>query len=181
MKRILVDVDGVVADLHTEWLRLYNMEYDDDLTVDKITSWDMQSFVKPECGSKIFGYLHDLSLYNLVNPIDGAVSSVRWLRRHGYDVRFVTSGVFPAKVQWLGEQGLLLGEYYMSSPDVIIAHDKSVINADIMIDDNYKNLETFQGKTKILFAQPWNNVPVGNYFRADDWPDVIQFLARGLS
>lgn len=180
MKRILVDVDGVIADLHAEWLKLYNMEYNDVLTVDQITDWNMQNFVKPECGTKIFDYLHDPTLYNSVKPVDGAVSSIHWLRQHEYDVRFLTSGVQPAKIQWLGDHGLLLGEHFMFSPDVIVAHDKSLVKGDILIDDSIANCDNFSGQS-ILFAQPWNVNNVTGYYRADNWPDVIQYLARKYS
>lgn len=179
MRRILVDVDSVVADLIPAWLYLYNKDYNDNLTREQITEWDMTKFVKPECGNQIYDYLHLEDLYNIVNPIDGAISSIHWLRQHEYDIRFLTSGVQPAKILWLGKQGLLLSEHFLFSPDVIVAHDKSIIKGDILIDDNIKNCESFSGKS-ILFAQPWNKTSSYTFFRADGWPDVIQYLARGL-
>lgn len=178
MKRILVDVDAVVADLIPIWLDMYNKDYGDKLEVKDIFKWGIHEIVKPECGESIFNYLERPELYDNVKPIDGAISSIRWLRQHSYDVRFVTSGVLESKIRWLGRHGLLIGENHLYSPDVVVAHDKSIIIADIMIDDNVKNCENFKGKS-ILFAQPWNE---GNHpwFRADGWADVIQYLARGL-
>lgn len=178
MKRILVDVDAVIADLMPVWLSLYNIDYDDKLEAKDIFKWGIHEIVKPECGSSIFSYLERPDLYDNVKPIDGAISSIRWLRQHSYDVRFVTSGGFESKIRWLGRQGFLMGENYFYSPDLVVAHDKSIINADIMIDDNVKNCENFKGKS-ILFAQPWNEGS-NTWFRADGWADVIQYLARGL-
>lgn len=180
MKRILVDVDCVVADLMDEWLGIYNAEYSDNLDVSQIVRWGMEEFVKPECGTKIYDYLWLPYLYDHVKPIDGAITGVRWLRRHGYDIRFVTSGVHAGKAQWLGRHGLLIGEFPLYSPDLIVAHDKSIIKADIMIDDNIKNCDNFSG-TSILFGQPWNDGLTTGHFRADDWADVIQYLARKYS
>jgi 5'(3')-deoxyribonucleotidase len=178
MKRILVDVDSVVIDLMPTWLSYYNDDYHDQLTVNQITEWDMCKFVKPECGDKIYDYLHDASLYDSVRPIDGAISSIHWLRQHSYDVRFVTSGVQPAKIEWLGNHGLLLDSNFLFSRDVVVAHDKSIINGDILIDDNSENCSSFSGSS-ILFAQPWNAQDIKDYYyRADSWPDVIQYLAR---
>lgn len=180
MKRILVDVDAVVADLMPVWLGLYNKDYSDTLETRDILKWGIHEIVKPECGTAIFDYLVYPTLYDDVKPIDGAISSIRWLRQHSYDVRFVTSGVFESKIRWLGNHGLLIGENFLYSPDVVVAHDKSIIKADIMIDDNPKNCDSFQGKS-ILFAQPWNKEYHGHSysFRADGWIDVIQYLARG--
>lgn len=181
MKRILVDVDAVTADLMPVWLGLYNKEYGDILEPKDIFKWGIHEIVKPECGAAIFGYLEHPTLYDDVKPIDGAISSIRWLRQHSYDVRFVTSGVFESKIRWLGRHGLLMSENHLYSPDVVVAHDKSIIRADIMIDDNPENCEMFKGKS-ILFAQPWNEQYSGHsaWFRADGWADVIQYLARGL-
>lgn len=178
MKRVLVDVDAVVADLIPVWLGFYNKDYDDNLVASDIFKWGIHEIVKPECGAGIFNYLERTDLYDNVKPIDGAISGVQWLRQHSYDVRFVTSGVFESKIRWLGRHGFLMGENWLYSHDVVVAHDKSIINADIMIDDNIKNCENFKGKS-VLFAQPWNT---GSHpwFRADGWVDVIQYLARGL-
>lgn len=180
MKRILLDVDAVVADLHKVWLKRYNSEYDDKLRVEDIVDWDMTKFVKPECGNKIYDYLSEDDLYENVQPIDGAVASIHWLRQHNYDVVFCTSGVQPGKIIWLHNHGLLWGEFWRFAKDVVIASDKTLIKGDIIIDDNPKNCEQFAGKS-ILFAQPWNlNSSSSANFRAENWPDVIQYLARNL-
>lgn len=183
MKRILVDVDCVVADLMPEWLGFYNAEYDDHVSVEDVTAWGLEAFVKPECGVKIYEYLRYPYLYDNVAPIDGALTSIKWLRRHSYDVVFVTSGIHEGKAKWLDHYGFLLSQVdYQYAPDLVIAHDKGLIKGDIMLDDNIKNLLAFDG-TRILFAQPWNSeIDSRNseYFRADDWADVIQYLGRGL-
>lgn len=179
MKRILVDLDAVVADLIPQWLEFYNTDYDDHLSVSDIKSWGIHEYVKPECGTEIYAYLEYPDLYAQVKPIDGAISSIHWLSQHAYDVRFVSSGVYEGKYKWLHKYGLLRGDNPRYSPDLVIAHDKSLIIGDIMIDDNPNNLNEFRGKG-ILFAQPWNDNTITPCFRADGWPDVIQYLARGI-
>ena len=56
---VAVDVDDVCADLLTEWLYRYNLEYEDNLTVADVDRWDLSEQVKPECGKKIYNYLRD--------------------------------------------------------------------------------------------------------------------------
>lgn len=177
MKRILVDIDAVVADLMTVWLGLYNKEYEDSLELQDITKWGIHEIVKPECGIGIFKYLERHDLYDSVLPVDGAKTSIAWLRNHSYDVRFLTSGIFESKAKWMYRHNLIRGDW-MYSPDIIVSHDKSLIKGDILIDDNIENLHNFDGK-RILFAQPWNE---GNhpFFRADGWADVIQYIVRGI-
>jgi 5'-nucleotidase len=69
---ILVDVDSTIADLVPEWLRIYNKIYNDNLTIDDITSWAIHKFAKPECGDKIYDILRMDTLYESVRPIEGA-------------------------------------------------------------------------------------------------------------
>jgi 5'(3')-deoxyribonucleotidase len=52
MKQVLIDMDGVITDLLEKWVRIYNDEYHDDLTVEKFGSEfsGIHKMVKPECG-----------------------------------------------------------------------------------------------------------------------------------
>lgn len=176
--KILVDTDGVLADTMTEWLRRYNNDYDDNLKVEQITEWATDKFVKPECGTKIYDYLYDRDLYNNVFPIDGASSSVKWLKNHGHEVVFVTSGVQESKAVWLSNYGFTSG-YWMFAPELIVAHHKYHIKGDLIIDDNPKNCDEFGGRA-ILFNQPWNESAQTNHFRAYGWPDVIEHISKGF-
>lgn len=153
---IAVDVDDVVADLITEWCRRYNRDFSDDLTAEKITDWKIDLFVKPECGAKIFDYLRADNLYHCVAPVDGAVEGVRRLRAAGHRVVFVTSSnamQAGKKLEWLQRHGFLGTEH--EQPDYYVANDKSLIAADLLIDDRPKNVANFPGRT-ILFARPHN-------------------------
>ena len=54
---ILVDVDGVVANLADEWIKRYNADWDDNLTKEKIKTWGIVEHIKPECGNRIYEYI----------------------------------------------------------------------------------------------------------------------------
>jgi 5'(3')-deoxyribonucleotidase len=173
----LIDVDGVVADLCTEWLRWYNIDYNDNLTLEDLIDWSIHQFTKAECGTKIYDYLTHQALYDNVRPIDGAFSAVKWLRRNNQKVVYVTSGVQPAKIQWLHRYGFLEGGTdWMYAADVVIAHDKSLIKGAYLIDDNIQNCQNFEG-TAFLFDQPWNRKDTGLY-RVRDWPEIIEWVGK---
>ena len=149
MKIIAFDVDSVLAEIMVPWLKGYNRDYGDNLTVDQITGWEMTRYVKPECGSKIYGYLTP-ELYDDTPVIPGAVSAVEMARRYGR-VIFVTSAQHTPgrKFFWLNQHG-----FYVNIKDYVECMDKGLIRADVLVDDYEVNLVEFP--KGILFDQPWN-------------------------
>jgi 5'-nucleotidase len=160
---IACDVDGVVADLHSEWVRRYNLLYYDNLTSDDVKSWEIDKYVKPQCGLKVYDILKQPDLYEAVSPIPGALEGINALREDGWRVVFVTSTNLHqngAKLRWLERHGFLALKYGVSSQDYVETVDKSLIVADVMIDDYQENLRSFNGR-RILFTQSHNLAETG--------------------
>ena len=164
---IAVDVDDVCADLLGEWLNRINRDYQylqPKRTREDVTQWDMSGLV-PD-GENVYQYLQEPDLYDHVRPIPGALQAVLALRAAGHRVIFVTScvkGQYDAKERWLVEHGFLDDAY--SQPDFYPAKDKSLIHADVLIDDGAHNLATFKGH-KILIDQPHNRGVCGYLWAA---------------
>lgn len=178
---IAVDVDDVCADLVPAWLDRYNLEYDDCLTRESCTEWDLTKIVKPECGAAIYDYLKDPQLYDFVEPIDGARTGVAALRRANHQVVFVTSCGYDAqtvaasagaKLEWLQRYGFLPRDA-SAAKHYIIASDKSRIRADILIDDRPLNVDTFWGRG-LLFDQPHNRTAAPLRVRVMNWFDAVR-------
>jgi 5'-nucleotidase len=173
--KVLVDVDSVVCDLHAEWLRRYNADYNDSLTNEDIKEWSLLPFVKPECGDRIYDYLEE-DLYGLTTPvIKGAQEGLERLRRAGDYITFVTScvspGMFDPKVEWLRREGMLYrGDGFVA---VLKGTSKLVVNGDVLIDDYSDTVREFVnvGRIAVLFTQPWNRdawAPA----RMESWDEV---------
>ena len=179
-KIIAVDIDGVCADLHHAWLGRYNKDYDDTLTAEQITEWDMTKFVKPECHTKIFDYLHDKRLYDDVPALPGALQGVQDLRDMGHRVIFATATnvqMAGRKLHWLETHGFLKLTYGTHSKDFVEAQDKGLVRADCLIDDGLHNLELFQGVKVLMHCQ--HNASDNNrdaYYRAYGWPDATGYV-----
>lgn len=151
-----IDIDETVADLHTEWLRRYNRDYNDNLTPEDIYKWEIEEFVKPECGSKIFDYLADPGMYDddLVTPLPGARAAVHELMELG-EVIFVSScysqEIAEAKARWVGRHMGIISRLVACGR----GESKNKLGADVLIDDHVVNVETFSG-WGILVNRPHN-------------------------
>lgn len=176
---ICVDVDGVVADVHRVVLGQYNQDYDDVLSLEQITSWYMHEYVKPDCGKRIYDYMKNPSIYDLVPPIKGARAAIEVLRSRGNRIIFVTScfaGTADAKERWLVRHGFL--HKVNINHDFVVLADKHLLRADALVDDKPDNLQHFQGK-RLLFSQPWNAISsCQGMCRVHNWVDVIYILTK---
>lgn len=181
-KTIVCDVDGVVASLLPAWLARYEKDFDHKLTNEDITAWDLKQFVKPECGVKIFDYLHDKTLYDEVLPIPGALAGIEALRELGYRIVFGTasnSSMSGRKLHWLEEHGFLTLLFGSMSYDYVELNDKRLLSgsACAIIDDYPKNLKGFLHP--VLFRQPHNHLgcpdePMTEH--ADGWTEVVAYF-----
>ena len=135
---IACDVDEVVADLRTEWLLRYNRDWNDNLTLERITTWDFHTLVNPLCGKGIYEYLSAPDLYECVQPIPGAVEGVEALRAAGHRILFVTHNVWgmtDQKAEWLLRHGFIHQRGRMLPPELIVTGEKTLVGADLLIDD----------------------------------------------
>lgn len=177
---IAVDVDGVTADLYPEMFRLYNEEYNDNVTVESAmleyghNTWK----IKLECGAKILKYFDLPNLYDNIKPIDGALEGVQYLRDLGHRIIFNSSCVIDRsddKLKWLIKHGFLKqGKTF--NFDWMVVSDKSLINADIMIDDRPENIHDFKG-VGIIFDQPYNKLTLADA-RMKGWSEISKVHAE---
>jgi 5'(3')-deoxyribonucleotidase len=193
---IACDVDGVVADIHPEWLRRYNQDYDDSLRVQDIQHWGMHRYVKPECGKEIYRYLSDADLYKHVLPLPHALDSLAYIREKlGHRVYFTTAcvrGMTDAKADWLMAQGLITRSTPRALGDeLVVVQQKEILHADLLIDDALHNVEEWfhTGRAKaLLFDQPWNrdveDWPSARWLwvrRVRGWLDIVEWLEGSMT
>ncbi len=165
-----VDVDSVVADLHSVWISRYNKDYNDNLSLEgtEITDWDTSKFVKRECGVKIYDYLKDPTLYDDILPVEDSLDIIDQIKEDfNSRIIYITSTPIETpgvKFNWLVRHGFLkekeLHNYYE-------CRDKSLIACDILLDDRYENArDAFN--LGVLFTRPWNKKYDYKY-RVKDW------------
>lgn len=175
---VAVDVDGTVAGLHPVWLGRYNYDFNDNLQVEDIVDWNIHQFAKPECGKQMYKYIEDPSLYNDVLPITGSLEVISELKVERKDLRFVyvtnsTIGTAGRKYTWLKQYGFL-----DKQDDYVEAKDKSLIKADMLIDDYQENLISFIGY-KLLLHSAWNRAfRHPDVCRVNNWFDIKYMIGK---
>jgi 5'(3')-deoxyribonucleotidase len=169
---VAVDVDDVVLDLMNTWLSVYNLEFGDDLEREHIRDWDVSKFVKKEAKEAIYDYVADEDVFLASAPIVGALEGIQTLKKNGIRVIYVTANnPKNCKETWLKDHGFL-----EDVKDFVHAHDKSLINAEFLVDDNFNNCNTYK-QCAILFNAPWN-ASFHYPFRVNNWDEIVNMIFR---
>ncbi|HET7628218.1 MAG TPA: 5'-3'-deoxyribonucleotidase [Bacillales bacterium] len=170
--RIAVDMDEVMADALAKHLALINEDYDDSLTPEDLMGKKI-AHARPHLKKEIKAYYDDENFFRDLEVIGDSQQVLEELNEH-YEIFIATAAMevpasFAAKYDWLREHFPFLCEQ-----NFVFCGDKSIINADYLIDDNVKNFKRFRGQG-ILFTAP-HNVHETGYVRVDNWQDVREFF-----
>ena len=169
-ERLLVDMDGVLADVYAHFIAL---EYSDSGV--KLELKEMGGKLEEEVFRSFHKHVNSSGFFRTAPLIEGSVDGLRYLNEK-YEVLIVSSATeFPNS---LTEKCEWLIEYFpfISWRQMIFCGSKKYIQGDIMIDDHPKNLSVFEGK-RILFSQPHNiYVHDSGYERVSGWKDIVRML-----
>jgi len=150
---VFVDIDGVMSDSVPYWLFLHNRDHNTDFKKSDVTEWDTRVCI----GADLSPYFGD---YTLINPVFGAIQSVRMLSTR-YRIVYATAG---QGSDWLCR--------YFSKPEIVKIDDKSLLRGFALIDDKPMNLDGFVGE-RFLLSQPWNS---GRGLNETTWEEITRYL-----
>lgn len=172
LKKIGIDLDSTLNNLDKVWLDRYNNDYNDNIK--EWSQWDMEKIVKPECGKKIYNYLHEKNFFLNLDIQPNAKEVVEQLSED-YELYVVTAYVPDTcidKVNWIKKQKLNIDE-----KNIIFINNKGLLQLDYLIDDGPHNFENFKG-TGLVYDMPYNkNIKnSSNRFRVKSWEDVDKFF-----
>ena len=183
--RILFDMDGVVMDTMSSWLRMYNRDYNDGLKADDIVSSTIEKYLKPECGEGIYEYLRIKGFFRQAQPYPEAKDGIQNLFNTENDIWFVATPAPGAEyfmnetIEWVEEHFPQIG-----SGKIIFCLHKGIINGHILIDDVFENFDGFRG-VKVLFQRPWNqhitparlsDINNPQCAKTGNWNDIIDIV-----
>jgi 5'-nucleotidase len=171
LKRIAVDMDGVLADVFEQFL-------DWDERDHNVRQLREQVLGKPELEvfKKAREYVYSKNFFRTLKVMPDSQEVLERIHRH-YDLYIVSAATeFPQslaeKQEWLLEHFPFIGW-----EKIVFCGSKQIVRADIMIDDHFKNLDYFEGELSLLYDQPHNALrDAGRHRRVHNWREIEQIL-----
>jgi 5'(3')-deoxyribonucleotidase len=172
-KRIAIDMDEVIADTLEKFLSVCNTQLGLSFTKSDLTGRNIWEVI----GKQHFPTLREfVSAKNFFADLDVMPDSQRVIRglmdRHEVFISSAAMEVptsFTAKFEWLKRHFP-----FIPSSHIVFCGDKSILNADYLIDDNSRHFERFQGEG-ILYTAP-HNTRIEGYRRVNSWNEVEEIF-----
>jgi len=189
MKKVAVDMDGVLADFHRSAIEIITKQYKIPLKPEEeIITWEMEYWFDAS-----YEIMHDIfqtlmkerdGFWRLFPVVKGALWEFKRLVDF-YETYIVTSPFWDSefclkeKAQWV-EKNLP----FFDIRNFIMTNKKHIIDADILIDDSEKNIREFvsvgKGRTGILMNNHFNfnrNVPdINMVSKVSSWNEIKDYL-----
>lgn len=171
IERIAVDMDEVLADALGELLLRYNRDFQGSLTrADQVGKW-MWETIPVERQERLSSYLREDDFFENLPVIENSQQVLARLAQR-YEIFIATAAMefpnsFGPKYRWLRRNFSFLDPHKF-----VFCGDKSILNADYLIDDMPGHFRHFSGQG-ILFTAP-HNARLEGYRRAENWQQVAQ-------
>tara|TARA_B100001146_G_scaffold222761_1_gene235821 strand:+ start:32328 stop:32852 length:525 start_codon:yes stop_codon:yes gene_type:complete len=169
-KRLLVDMDGVLADVYAQFIA-----YEFEASGTRFKREDVVGIDEVQAFPNGKKHVYQKGFFRTIPVMNDAVDVMKQLSAK-YEIFIVSAAMeFPnslfEKYEWLDEHFPFIHWKHR-----VFCGDKSVIQGDILIDDHFKNLDYFSGKT-YLFTQPHNsNADPKAHERVANWKNIAEKL-----
>lgn len=172
MQRLILDMDGVLADTYFKFVDLYEERHGRRPTAEELRGKKVYDLPGAE---GIRDAMHERGFFRDVPPVKDAVEVARELSER-FELFVVTQSTefkhsFLDKWEWL-EEHLPFVPY----TNYVFCGNKSITTADFCIDDKLHNLDRIGG-TGLLFTS-YDNLLTdpGEHTRVDDWAAVRAYF-----
>jgi 5'-nucleotidase len=169
MKRIAIDMDEVIADANIRFAEWYKRDIGVEFTPEQLNTTKFSDLLPQDHQYLIKEYVYHDDFFKDLEVIPGSKEVIKDLHER-YEIFITTAAMefpnsFLPKLEWLGEHFP-----YISWTNIVFCGDKSIINADYLIDDNVKHFKRFVGQG-LLFTASHNHHVEWNV-RVNNWEDV---------
>lgn len=168
--KIILDVDGPIADTIPEVLRNIKEEYGFERNINDIYDYDLRksfpSHINP------FKYFKKDGFFYTLKPVEGAIKYIKKLSDDGDDIMFGTD----APMEGYVDKHIWIREYipFISERNISMISRKDFLFADVMLDDSPANIENSICTYPVIFDRPWNRNCKG--LRVHSWEEFYMFI-----
>lgn len=168
--KVAVDLDGVIWDLVTPWVEWYNKKYSEALCYNDITNYNVRLFFTKCEGDEAFEPLNNPYFWNCIEPYETSEEALRKLNDN-YELYIATSTSYLTPKEKLSRFLRLFP--FIDRDQVIMIHNKKLLDVDYLIDDCIYNLSGGR-YYNIIIDTPYNKefndgVRVNNLLEAYDY------------
>ena len=164
---INVDVDGVLRDIHTPYINIYNKIHNTNYVLSDIVNYSLNILLKLEKPKEFF-LKHYIPIFRDAKPYD----NIEYLNKLSKNntIQIVTSqykGLESTTIDWLNKNNV----YYDS---IHFTHDKQLIKGDVFLDDYIYHLNKSTCSDVICMDRTYNKEWNGK--RISDIKDLYDLL-----
>jgi 5'(3')-deoxyribonucleotidase len=163
-------MDGVLADVYPRFFELYEQETGIKKTMDETIG-----LKEGEAFPELYRWVQTPGFFRTI-PVMPDSQRVLKLLNKAYEILVISMATeFPVS---LTDKQMWINYHFpfISWKQVIFCGNKSLIPADLMIDDHFKNLDNFKGET-IMFIQPHNvNKTDHQHKTVSSWTEIEKLL-----
>lgn len=177
-RRWLVDLDGIGADIYSDWLGIYNTENGTSFTTADIKDWDITTLVPADKKDELRSIIRRPGFFRNLRPLPGFIEGLRTMQEElDIEVHLASAPAGPLsakeKLEWCEEH-----LPFISERRVALIHDKWMLGeADGLIDDGPHNIGDYRkhhpAAQVLSIAYPFNaHVADRCDLRAEGWQDT---------
>ena len=174
---ILVDMDDTIEHLLVPWLEDLNRKYGRNVQAEDIREWDMTKAYPGLTTEEVYAPIYRADFWDTVTPIEGAPEALKRLMDRGHEVYIVTATPYQSVAAKM-ERVLFRYFPFIRWDHVIVASNKQMIRADVLVDDGYHNLLGGSYR-KILMDAQCNRMydeKKAGMFRVKDWAEAERLI-----
>jgi len=175
MLRIALDMDEVIADVIPKFSDIFEAEFG---RRPKLEEYRGGKIYDVNDAKHIRNALFEPGFFADLPVMEGSQEVVKWMNEH-FDLYIVTAAAefrnsLQDKYDWLGKNFP-----FIHWSKYVFCGNKSIINADYLIDDHVKNMLRFSGKGVLYTAS--HNINNTDYDRVNDWKEVREYFENVLA